>query len=169
MCFFLSNNTRFLKNHYAENYNGIVSSIHNIDENVLPLVNSIPISSQLQDDDSYRICSSSSNITEVLDIKEFILWKTYLCISSPYDLSLIIKRFDWIAALNNIDSSQHQIAFILNDCDYYYVYRNETGKLFYNNALTFSTKPFIGSLLLPSNTVFMLDFRNKLLIDLKDK
>lgn len=163
MCFYLSNNNRFLKNHSFENFNGAFSSVFNITSKNNPIIKTLPIIPQIIDDDSYRICFSTSNPSSALEIEgDLMIWK-----NTDILLLDIVNCFNWIELLNN---RSEKISFILKDDDFFYVYCNVSGGLFYETTtMTISTKPFAHASLLTPNNVYMIDFEQKEFLNLKGK
>lgn len=83
-----------------------------------------------------------------------------------WDTALLLEELDsdnWLSNLSEINGS---FACVFYDGEEIYVFRNEISPLFYDDELNISSVKFEGSRSLPPNKVFMLDFKQKCLIDM---
>lgn len=86
--------------------------------------------------------------------------------SIQWDTALLLDELDsdeWLANLSEVNGS---FACVFYDGGEVYVFRNEISPLFYDDELNISSVKFDGSRSLPPNKVFMLDLKQKCLVDM---
>jgi hypothetical protein len=85
--------------------------------------------------------------------------------NEAWDTKLILLELledNWLENLSEINGS---FACIFQENDVIYVFRNEISPLFYDSDLNISSVRFEGSNSLPPNRVFILDLKNRALVD----
>lgn len=190
MTFFVGRTKEFLRYMAYENYNGNFGSVYELESTKMPFyeVMNIPLYSF---NDKLSCCVTSNKLNENLIVSEMILWCSVLpsnkdkseldYIKKSYEIDYkqlpndgdnhwslklynIINSLDW---LNQLESADLDIAFLLKDCDNYYLYRKRKGMIWVDSNLNISTKPFNDATLIKSNVVYLVDFKNNELVDLE--
>lgn len=171
MCFFLSNDKKFIISQIYDNYNGILGSIYNINinnnanntNNIFPLIK-YNLLDYSYNTNNHKICITSTNDNCLLyntDLDIIVWYKINHNLITKQKLLRILLAVDWIQQLNSL---LFPISFIMKDCDYYYVYTNNN-EIYYDKNINISTKPFLSCERLKSNIPHMIDFTSNKLIE----